>query len=198
MIPATILMIFALLLFVWGCVLFPMSDVATVITTITAIVGAFAIWFQMKRERDIKEAEFIMSYNTSFIENDELGKLEQELENYRKIVESGKKVKEMPVIVREENRHAVINFLVYHEALATFVKNGVLNMSHIDDLFAYRFFLIMNNPDVQEKELCPEAQYYRGCFDLYKKWIRYRRKKGLYIMLEEYSLEKTDAYKKMF
>ena len=147
MIPATILMIFALLLFVWGCVLFPMSDVATVITTITAIVGAFAIWFQMKRERDIKEAEFIMSYNTSFIENDELGKLEQELENYRKIVESGKKVKEMPVIVREENRHAVINFLVYHEALATFVKNGVLNMSHIDDLFAYRFFLIMNNPD---------------------------------------------------
>ena len=71
MFSATILMIFALLLFLFGCMIFPMSDVATIITTVTAIIGAFAIWFQMKRERDINEAEFIMNYNINFIENPE-------------------------------------------------------------------------------------------------------------------------------
>ena len=37
----------------------------------------------------------------------------------------------------------------------------------VDDLFSYRFFLAMNNKEVQEFELGPEAEYYRGCFKLY-------------------------------
>lgn len=196
MLSATILMIFALLLFLLGCMIFPMSDVATVITTITAIVGAFAIWFQMKRERDINEAEFIMNYNTSFIENPEYVALEQKLEQYRKRVEQKSSVDEYEDIITEENRQTVINYLVYHEALAVFVKKRVLSLDSIDDLFAYRFFLIMNNPEVQRKELCPEAQYYHGCFWLHKKWTEYRKKKGLYILMEDTTLEMTDEYDK--
>lgn len=194
MFSATILMIFALLLFLFGCMIFPMSDVATIITTITAIIGAFAIWFQMKRERDINEAEFIMNYNISFIENPEYVELEQKLERYRKVVEAGGNVEKLGEILTEENQQTVVNYLVYHEALAVFVKKRVLSIDSIDDLFAYRFFLVMNNPEIQRKELCPEVLYYHGCFWLHKKWTEYRRKKGLYIMLEETSLEKTDEY----
>lgn len=197
MFSATILMIFALLLFLFGCMIFPMSDVATIITTITAIIGAFAIWFQMKRERDIKEAEFIMNYNISFIDNPEYVELEHKLEKYRKIIEAGGKPGDTEKIITEENLQTVINYLVYHEALAVFVKKRVLSIDSIDDLFAYRFFLIMNNPEIQKKELCPEAQYYHGCFWLHKKWTEYRKKKGLYILLEDTSLEKTDEYNRL-
>ena len=197
MFSATIIMIFALLLFLFGCMVLPMSDVATIITTITAIIGAFAIWFQMKRERDINEAEFIMNYNINFIENPEYVELEHKLEKYKIAVESGKNIHEMEDIITEENKQTVINYLVYHEALAVFVKKKVLAIDSIDDLFAYRFFLIMNNPEVQKKELCPEAQYYHGCFWLHKKWTEYRQKKGLYILLENTSLEKTDEYNKI-
>lgn len=193
----TILMLFVLLLFLFGCMIFPMSDVATIITTLTAIIGAFAIWFQMKRERDINEAEFIMNYNTTFIENPEYVELEQKLEKYRKIVESNGNLDDLENIITEENQQTVINYLVYHEALAVFVKKGVLKIESIDDLFAYRFFLVMNNPEVQKVELCPEAQYYHGCYWLHKKWTEYRRKKGLYILLEETSLEKTNEYRKL-
>ena len=196
MLSATILMIFALLLFLFGCMVFPMSDVATVITTITAIIGAFAIWFQMKRERDINEAEFILNYNTSFIENSEYVELEHKLERYRKAVEAGMSSTEYDDIITEDNQQTLINYLVYHEALAVFVKKRVLSLDSIDDLFAYRFFLVMNNPEVQRKELCPEAQYYHGCYWLHKKWTEYRKKKGLYILLEETSLEKIDGYGK--
>ena len=194
MFSATILMIFVLLLFLFGCMVFPMSDVATIITTLTAIVGAFAIWFQMKRERDISEAEFIMNYNINFIENSEYIELEEALEKYRKTVESGENAENIDDILTDNNRQTIINYLVYHEALAVFVKKRVLSISSIDDLFAYRFFLIMNNPEIQKKELCPEALYYQGCFWLHKKWTDYRRKKGLYILLENTSLEKTDEY----
>lgn len=194
MLSASILMIFTLLLFILGCLVFPIGDVATVITTITAIVGAFAIWFQMKRERDIKEAEFIMSYNTSFIENPELVELEQKLERYRKQVETLGNASKQENILTKDNRQTVVNYLVYHEALAVFVKKKILSIDCIDDLFAYRFFLIVNNPEIQEKEICPESQYYQGCFWLHKKWSQYRRKRGLYILLEDTSLEKTEEY----
>ena len=194
MFSATILMIFALLLFLFGCMIFPMSDVATIITTVTAIIGAFAIWFQMKRERDINEAEFIMNYNISFIENPEYVELEQKLEKYRKVIEAGGNPDDAEEIITEENQQTVVNYLVYHEALAVFVKKRVLAIDSIDDLFAYRFFLIMNNPEIQRKEICPEAQYYHGCYWLHKKWTEYRKKKGLYILLEDTSLEKTDEY----
>lgn len=193
MFSATVLMIFALLVFLFGCMIFPMSDVATVITTITAIIGAFAIWFQMKRERDIKEAEFIMNYNTSFIENQEFVALENRLEEYRKAKENNEE-NVLEEIVNGENHQTIVNYLVYHEALAVFVKKGILTIDSIDDLFAYRFFLIMNNPEIQRKELCAEAQYYHGCFWLHKKWSEYRKKKNLYILLEETSLEKTEIY----
>ena len=66
MISATILMILALSLFLVESVIFPISDVAAVISTATAIIGVFAIWFQMKRERDINEAEFILNFNEPY------------------------------------------------------------------------------------------------------------------------------------
>ena len=37
------------------------------ITAITAILGVFGVWIQLRRENQIKEAEFIMEYNNSFI-----------------------------------------------------------------------------------------------------------------------------------
>lgn len=172
------------------------SSFADVVTTITAIIGAVAIWFQMKRESDIKEAEFVMNYNTTFIENQQYVELEQKLELYRKHIEAGGNPEEFEPVLTEENRQTIINYLVYHEALAVFVKKRVLSLEGIDDLFAYRFFLVMNNPEIQAKELCPEALYYQGCFRLHKDWTKYRKDKGLYILLEETSLEKTDEYKK--
>ena len=113
---------------------------------------------------------------------------------YIKVIESGGNMEDAEEIMTEENQQTVVNYLVYHEALAVFVKKRVLSIDSIDDLFAYRFFLIMNNPEIQRKELCPEAQYYHGCYWLHKKWTEYRKKKGLYIMLEGTSLEKTDEY----
>ena len=41
--------------------------------------------------------------------------------------------------------------------------NDVIEIKHVDDLFAYRYFIAMNNPVVQEISLKEYPQHYRGC-----------------------------------
>lgn len=159
------------------------------ITAITAILGVFGVWIQLRRKNQIKEAEFIMEYNNSFISNQELVKVEHLLELSRK----GYDVE----VIHKDNLQSVINYLVYHEALSALVFRKVISIEHIDDLFMYRFYLAMNNKEIQDKELCVEYQYYKGCFKLYKKWTKYRKEKGMDILLEENTLDKTEAYQKI-
>ena len=158
LLPISLLVLAAV--YIAGCRFWNIEYTSTVLTTLTAIIGAYAIWWQLKREKDLKEAEFIMNYNTAFIGNPELTEIEKALEGYRKTGEF-----EFP----ESQRQSVINYLVYHEALAAMIFRGVLNIKNIDDLFMYRFFLAVKNPVIQKEEMCPEAQYYKGCLKLYKK-----------------------------
>jgi len=158
------------------------SSISELVTTITAIIGVFAIWFQLKKERELNEAQFIMDYNNSFISNEELVGIESQLELFRK---TGK------LEITDDNRQSYINYLVYNEALAALVFRKVLSLDVIDDLFSYRFFLAMNNPILQSEEIIPEAEYYKGSIKLFKKWIAFKKKNGLSVVLEEYRLDKT-------
>ena len=74
--------------------------------------------------------------------------------------------------VFDERRQSVINYLVHLEGIAALVNEGVLHLNVITDLMAYRYFIAVNNPVVQEKELYPFQDYYRGCFRIYEKWSK--------------------------
>ncbi|MFB0921090.1 MAG: hypothetical protein QMB62_09440, partial [Oscillospiraceae bacterium] len=65
------------------CFLGDIEYISKITTTLTAVIGALAIWWQLKRQRDLTEAEFIMNYNTAFIANAELTRIEKALEEYR-------------------------------------------------------------------------------------------------------------------
>ena len=64
----------------------------------------------------------------------------------------------------------LINYLVYLESMAVLVDRNILHVDVIDDLFSYRFFLAVNNPIVQQGELYPYADFYKGIFKLSEKW----------------------------
>ena len=142
---------------------------------------------QRKRQNDIEEAAFLLQYNQSFIQDPNMGEVEMLLE------ESAYYGRTEPIVTKD-NRQKFINYLVYLEGLAPLVLNGVLSLDHIDDLMAYRFFLAINNSELQEKELKPFAADYRGCFKLYKEWSAYRKKEGYCIHLEESALDKWEHF----
>ena len=49
----------------------------------------------------------------------------------------------------------VVNYLVYLEGIAALVNEGVLHLDVITDLMAYRYFIAVNNPVIQDTELLP-------------------------------------------
>ncbi len=169
-------------LYVISTQFFDFNYVSTVVATVVAGFGIFGVWIQLKKETDIKEAEFLMNFNFTFITTEKFVRMEKRLEHARK---SGE-----PMTFTDEERQELIDYLVYLESFAPLVLKKMVRLEVIDDLFGYRFFIAVNNKDVQELELCPEAQYYRGCFKLYQEWKAYRLENNLDIPMDETGLDK--------
>lgn len=166
---------------------YDVNVISTIFITIFTMVGGIAIWIQLKGERDIKEAEFLMNYHASFVSNQAFTAIQKKLENHAK--------KECDdEVIRSIDRQDLINYLVYLKGLAALINKGVLHLRTIDDLYSYRFFLAVNNPVVQELELIPDAQYYKGCYTLHKNWKKYKKSKGLTVLQEDTCLEKVKGY----
>ncbi len=162
---------------------FDYSYISTVVATVVAALGIFGVCIQLKKEADITEAEFLMNFNFAFLTTEKFVAMERALEDAMK----GNK----PLEITAENRQDLIDYLVYLESLAPLILNGMLRLDVVDDLFGYRFFIAVNNPGVQEKELCPEGKYYRGIFSLYRVWAKHR---GNDIPMKETSLDKKPEF----
>lgn len=176
--PYIVAMVLLVTLYLSGQYIAQGNDFATIVTTILAIVAAVAFWMEFRSNERINEAQLIMELNDQFISNPQFNKVELELEKYyvqyREARRMGTSVEEIPfgidLDVFDEDRQSVINYLVHLEGVAALVNEGVLHLNVITDLMAYRYFIAVNNPIVQEKELLPYQEYYRGCFRIYEKW----------------------------
>ena len=168
-----------------------------VLSCIESVVGAVSTGFVVyqlksgedlsKHQNDVEKAEFILEYNRSFVENEKM----TEMERYMECKLTGADYGEVSDLT--EHRQDMVNYLVYLEGLASCILDDILDFDHIDDLFAYRFFLAMNHPEVQSIDLLPYATYYRGCFRLYDKWLRYRMKCGKYDPHEKWDIPLFDT-----
>lgn len=163
---------------------------------VAQVVAALMIVFQLDQERsvvekqsDIEEANFILQYNQTFIQDENMSMVERLLEQHLTGEIQGE-------IITSENKQKFINYLVYLEGFAPLVLREVIRLETIDDLMAYRFFLAINNKELQEKEITVFAEYYRGCFKMYNKWKAYRNSIDRPILQEENSLDKWYNYEK--
>lgn len=94
------------------------------------------------------------------------------------------------------NRFCPVSWILVFLPVHFYGYSLILTLEHIDDLMAYRFYLAVNNPEVQEKELKRFAGDYRGCFKLYKIWTAYRKEKGYEIHQEQTALDKWEDFEK--
>ncbi|MGD9909860.1 MAG: hypothetical protein AB7U79_04545 [Candidatus Izemoplasmatales bacterium] len=140
-------------------------------TIIGAFSGLFKLIYESSKTRLIKEAEFIANLNRDFVSNEQICQLYKKLEHdYRKQNDHS-----------EINEDDVLSFVIYFtffETLNDFIKKRIIRIKNIDDLFGYRFFIMVNNPTIQELELLnPNIKSsYVNIFNLYNKWLRYRTK----------------------
>ncbi len=165
----------------------PIEYVSALVEGIIASVATGLVLYQLKvgekterHQGDIEEASFTLQFNQAFIQDENMVKVEELLENQAYYDTQPKE------IVTPENRQKFINYLVYLESMAPLILSGVLDLQYIDNLMAYRFFLAIDNKELQDKEILPFAEYYRGCFKLYRIWKQYRDEHG-------YSCPKDDC-----
>lgn len=151
------------------------SAVASIGEVIAAVVAAIMIIFQLeqdrmieKQENQIQEGNFIMQYNQMLLENEDMQQVQDSLTaHYMKT----------KLLTKEQvinNLQKYVNYLVYLEGIAPLILNDVVRLDNVDDLFAYRFFVAVNNPVLQKETLESYGGFYKGCYKVYKKWKNYR------------------------
>lgn len=142
-----------------------------------------------KHQNDIEEARFILEYNRSFIEDKEMGVVE----HYLQCLYTGETEPEIKDYEQlKSKRQQLVNYMVYLEGVASCIQSGTLSFEHFDNLFAYRFFLAMNHPEVQKLEICEYPKYYRGCYKLYEQWFLYRARTELYDNILDFDIPMMD------
>ena len=157
------------------------EEVSAILTTITTITGIFSVFIEMKRSADIAECEFIFNLQKQFDDN----KTIQEI--YRCLDRAYFEKKEIDKTVDRQN---IVTYLTFFEMMCNLIIKGVLKIDDVDALYAYPFFIAMNNKEVQEKELSTYKQFYHNIYTVYPEWYNYRHKKGYEIPFEENKLVK--------
>lgn len=151
------------------------------LAAITALVGILAIWFQMKRAKDMEEGSFIVGINDSFLSSDGIRAV------YRKLVSHES--------ITEEDRVNVVEYLTFFETVYILYKRNLIDIAVLDDLFSYRFFIAVNNPDIQRLELICDACYYKNIYTLDYVWSSYRRKQGKPVEFEGSLAQRNPDYR---
>jgi len=66
---------------------FSITRMQSIIVSMTAVLGVVAIWFEMKRSKDMAEGEFITSLNQNFLSSEDVKSLYKKLINNETITE---------------------------------------------------------------------------------------------------------------
>ena len=133
------------------------SRIATIITTITAIIGAIALFIQFQRDKDLNQATFLIEYSKQFYDTYNCADILNELETYRK-------TPNYEIDVKKYYKE-IVGYLEWLESLASLVNNGTLSIDKIDNVLSYRFFIIVNNKQIQAYEIIPCKDFYRGIYN---------------------------------
>lgn len=152
---------------VWG------DRVAQVITLCTAVIGSIALFFQFKRDKDINESNFVLSFWQSFSNKIELQKIMLKCDDMRLGKESS---------FTEEDYFWIVTYAQWLETLSSLINRKILSFNTINDMYNYIFFVFVNNPYVQKIELEPNKEYYQGIYSAYVEWVEYLKKNNKEIL----------------
>ena len=160
------------------------KDIIQSVPTITAAIGLIMVWYQMKRDRDLNEAEFTINLNQSFSANPGIKDIYSKLD------------KNMDKLIDPFNEDDIINiaeYLSFFGPIANLLERGILKYELINNLFVFRFFIAVNDPFVQKHMLIKDAEHFKVIYKLYDDWVKFRRHKGMDIPFPEYTLDKMDS-----
>ena len=146
------------------------NAMATMLSGLAASAGLLFVGLQMNSNRRLAHAQFVSELGRDI---DAHFRAQSCLEPNRPVydaVERDLSDREMALIQK---------YLNFFERVEYIRDTRVLDMAAIDGFFAYRFFNLVHNPNVQKQVLYRLAPYYRAIFKLHQEWLAYRQSRNL-------------------
>ena len=144
-----------------------------------AVIGTgWLIANQLIDTKDIARGDFIVKLNKAYVENEDFIDLYNSLQTCLegrcedKKCENGKNCKLVDKC--KDKKSVLANYLTFFETIYVLEKEKVITFSDLDDLFVYRFFLVVHSKFAQQSILKTQAEHFRHIFCLEKKWLEYR------------------------
>ncbi len=152
----------------------------------TAIIGVISLGNEMRRGKNLAEAEFLVNLNNIFTSNDDYKEAYIALDSYD--------FQTKPDLTLTNS--TISNYLTFFETFYLLIKRKVITISMVDDLFSYRFFIAVHNPHIQKVKIFKSPENFKNIFCLEKMWMEYRIENKLSLFKPEYSFKIVfDDYK---
>ena len=97
--------------------------ISTIVTSITAVVSAIAVYIQMRKDTEITQAEFLLEFSKFFYTFEAAQKLEEKID---RSIEKGKILK-----IVSDDYEEVNDYMIWLEGLASMVINKTLTIKLI-------------------------------------------------------------------
>lgn len=151
-----------------------------VLETIGLIISLVVAIFELRKSTEVARATFVTELNKSFVENPDYKKLYDFMQNCfdgkcQSCPENNCRETDCSLNV---DKSLISNYLTFFETLYILHKRNVISFDIIDDLFAYRFFLIVHSRLVQKEKLIPQPENFHNIYRLEHDWLEYRIKHG--------------------
>jgi hypothetical protein len=177
-----ILIIISSLLVIFGDRYFDVGSMEAKIATLTAVIGVIALWHQLKREKDFAEAEYILNLNEAFSSNSNIKHIYKKLQKYRDTKESQ---------FTSNDKNDLMEYISFFSPIANLVQRDIMSYETINGFLSFRFFAVMNNPEVQMIAISPQKEHIKIILELYCGWVEYRLKHKQAEPFVETSLQKN-------
>lgn len=160
------------------------AQLFTILGGLAAIIGLIAIWYQLKKNKEINEAQFVIEIFEQFRSHNQL------LSRLNPYEERDKNL-------NKEDKSKIVSLLGFYESIYYLLNKNVISWDTVNNSFGYTFFSLVHHEYVQESELGTYSEYYRTIFKLHKIWVKYRKSINQEIVGQINSLENISTYENL-
>ena len=155
------------------------GSVSQIISSVVAIAGIIYIALQVRDTRRFTRSAL-------------LNELDKESRDHRRAFQlvTGEWKSNKEITPKEDHAYELFECLGLFERIKLLLDNSVIDMRTVNELFGYRFFLVVNNLNVQKHILYPEMNSFIAIFSLHSQWRKYREKHDEPIAYDEMDLAK--------
>lgn len=132
-----------------------------VINTVATLLSLVLILVELNESQNLSGGTFVTELSESFVDNEAIMSL------YKKL--------ELNQPIADEDTVDIVAYLTYYETMYVLLKKNAVDLPLLDDLFAYRFMLALNNPHIRRISLVRYGYAYVNIYKLEKKWCSYKK-----------------------